>query len=590
MDATDTSTGIVIERNVMVPMRDGVRLAADVFRPAGEGRWPVLVTRMPYNKEMSFGDDLDRRVFLELNLDAQRVIRAGYVIVIQDTRGRYASEGEFEPFRDEKNDGSDTIAWATRQPWSNGVVGMYGVSYQGLTQWQAALDRPEALKAIAPAQSFMSWYPYQGGAFSLSVIGGWTATQGLPGDLQREVAQGKASAEELAEAMKLEVDLTTLLARVPLADVPAFANRVPYYHDWLAHPAYDDYWRGFEAGGSYERVEVPAFILAGWYDYFLIKDLESYKGMRERGGSDLARRRTRLAVGPWSHGNFWAYFPNRPEIMGLAGMDAIDLTEMQLRWFDHWLKGIDNGAETDKPVRIFVLGANMWRDEDDWPLPDTQYRPYYLHSGGHANRAAGDGLLSVEMESVDGQDSFNYDPHNPVPSLSPALMVSPEPQNLMDQRAAEDRGDVLCYTSSPLEKPLEVTGPVRMVLYASSSAVDTDFTGKLVDVYPDGRTDLLTEGILRVRYRNSISEPELMEPGKVYELNIDLGATANVFLPGHRIRLEVSSSNFPRFDRNTNTGGVIATEGESDFVTATNTIYHDSAYPSHVVLPSIERD
>jgi putative CocE/NonD family hydrolase len=590
MSDSQTATDIVVERNVMVPMRDGVKLATDVFRPVGEGRWPVLVTRMPYNKELLLPDDPERRVFMELDLDSQRVIRAGYVIVIQDTRGRFASEGVFVPFADERNDGADTIAWAAKQPWSSGQVGMYGISYQGITQWQAAADAPPALKAIAPGQSpGIGWYPYQGGAFWLSVIAGWTATQGVPGDLQRQVARGEATQGELEAVVRLEEDLSQVYEHLPLVDVPAFRDRAPYYVEWLSHPGLDDYWRRFGPEDTVESITVPAFVLAGWYDYFLTKDLASYKAMRERAGSELARKQTRLIVGPWSHGNFWAYYPNRRELMALAGQDAIDLTGMQLRWFDRWLKGVENGADGDKPVRIFVLGTNLWRDEDDWPLPATQYRPYYLHSGGRANGAGEDGTLSVEQPGEEPQDVYHYDPHDPVPSLSPAI-ISSEPTFFLDQRPVEDRVDVLCYASAPIERPLEVTGPVRMVLYASSSALDSDFTGKLVDVHPDGYAELLTDGILRARYSDSLSQPALMEARKVHELAIDLGATANVFLPGHRIRLEVSSSNFPRFDRNTNTGGVIATEGEADFVTAVNTIYHNRTYPSHIILPVIERD
>jgi uncharacterized protein len=279
--------------------------------------------------------------------------------------------------------------------------------------------------------------------------------------------------------------------------------------------------------------------------------------------------------------------------------------EMHLRWFDHWLKGIDNGVEREKPVRIFVMGADIWREEEDWPLPDTQYRRYYLHSQGHANSAAGDGLLLLEAPGEEVEDSYCYDPRHPVPTLggahfmqftseAQALLVDPQLPYVfnagpLDQRRLEERNDVLCYTTPPLAQPVEVTGPIELVLTVASSAPDTDFTGKLVDVYPDGRAEILTDGILRARYRESLTEPVLMKPEHIYELHIHLGATANVFKTGHCIRLEVSSSNFPRFERNTNTGGDIITEREEDLKSAINRVYHDQAHPSYLLLPIIER-
>jgi putative CocE/NonD family hydrolase len=280
-------------------------------------------------------------------------------------------------------------------------------------------------------------------------------------------------------------------------------------------------------------------------------------------------------------------FPERTYGLMASG-DAADLVGIQLRWYDHWLKGEDNGVEQDKPVKLFVMGLDEWREEDDWPLPDTQFRPYYLHSDGHANTAAGDGTLSTEAPAEEAEDAYLYDPRRPVPTVGGAILLSLGlDQGPRDQRSVEAREDVLCYNTPVLEKPVEVTGPIELVLSISSSARDTDFTGKLVDVYPDGRAEILTDGILRARYRESFSEPRLLQPGQIYELHLDLWATSNLFKAGHRIRLEVSSSNFPRFDRNTNTGGTIETE--TDFVQVVNRVYHDSAHPSYLVLPIIER-
>jgi putative CocE/NonD family hydrolase len=282
-------------------------------------------------------------------------------------------------------------------------------------------------------------------------------------------------------------------------------------------------------------------------------------------------------------------FPER-EYGIQADIAGIDATGEQLRWFDRWLKGENNGVEDEKPVKIFVMGLNQWREEEDWPLPDTQLRPYYLHSAGMANSAHGDGLLTPEAPGTEAEDVYLYDPRRPVPTVGGAHLMPGYNIGPRDQRGVEERDDVLCYTTPILEYPVEVTGPIELVLYVSSSARDTDFTGKLVDVYPDGRAEILTDGILRARYRDSLSAPTLMEPGQIYELHLDLWATSNLFKAGHRIRLEVSSSNFPRFDRNSNTGGTIATESANDFLAAVNRVYHSSAYPSHLLLPIIERN
>ena len=385
-------------------------------------------------------------------------------------------------------------------------------------------------------------------------------------------------------------DPSALMAHLPLVDQPLLREFAPWYLDWLNHPTYDDYWKRIAHSEYYEQLTVPALNMGGWYDLFLGGTLANYVGMKQRGGSVVARAHQRLVIGPWSHTNDMGMFSERS--YGLAASSAaIDLEGMQLRWHDHWLKGEENGVEQDKPVKIFVMGLDQWRDEEDWPLPDTQYRPYYLHSGGHANSATGNGTLSPDAPAEEPEDVYLYDPRHPVPTVGGAILIDLAPvEGPRDQRAVEAREDVLCYSTPVLEKPVEVTGPIALVLYISSSARDTDFTGKLVNVYPDGRAEILTDGILRARYRESFTEAKLLEPGQIYELRLDLWATSNLFKAGHRIRLEVSSSNFPRFDRNTNTGGVIERQTEKDLVQAVNRIYHDAAHPSHLILPIIERN
>lgn len=578
---------VIIEKNVMVEMRDGVRLATNVYRPVLAEPGPVLVTRLPYDKE--------QLVFLVLNLNIKRIFEAGYAIVIQDTRGRYASEGEFYPVTAEANDGADTIAWAARQPWSSGQVGMYGVSYQGITQWQAASAQPPALKAIAPTHAPTAIYPYRQGAFSLNTFLDWSLNQAFSGEMERRARQGRVSEAEMAELAEAKANFPELRKRLPLTDMPILQDIAPYYFDFLRDPAAQAARRTRLNREICQKVQVPALNVGGWYDYFLDDTLAAYQAMKEWGGSELARQNQQLIIGPWTHVDMPGMFRER-DYGPQGNMRGADLTGRQLRWFDHWLKGVENGVEQDpNKVLIFVMGADVWREETDWPLPDTQYRPYYLRSGGHANTLNGDGILSPDAPEAKDADSFTYDPLNPVPTLGGAVMIEEPPESFqfntgpLDQRQVEGRPDVLCYTTPPLERPVEVTGVVELVVYVSSSAPDTDFSGKLVDVYPDGRAEILTDGLLRARYRNSLTEPELMAAGQVYELRLSLGATSNLFKAGHRIRLDVSSSNFPKYDRNTNTGGDITKESASDLKTAFNTVYHDRALPSRLILPVIER-
>jgi putative CocE/NonD family hydrolase len=578
---------IVIEKNVMVPMRDGIELATDVYHPDTRDPLPALVQRLPYNKELW--------ALTNAALNVARAVQAGYVIVIQDTRGRFASGGNFNPLFHEAEDGADTIAWAAKQPWSSGKVGTIGGSYLGATQWLAATQSPEALQAMAPFVTVADYHEgwvYQGGAFELGFNLSWTLPFLALFELQRRVGAGKATWEDLSALIRAVDAIDELYWRLPLKDMPPLEGIAPYYFDWLAHPDYDEYWRRLAPKEYYERITIPALNMGGWYDLFLGGTLANYRGMKERGGSSLARSHQGLIVGPWAHGVVGGAFADH--LYGLmANADAFDLTGAQLRWFDHWLKGVENGVERQRPVHLFVMGENVWHEEDDWPLPGTTFTPYYLHSGGRANSASGNGTLSTEQQGDEPEDVYLYDPRHPVPTVGgatflPGLWVGAN-AGPRDQRAVEARHNVLCYTSAPLERPVEVTGPIELVLYASSSALDTDFTGKLVDVVPSGRAEILTEGILRARYRDSLSTPSLLDPGRVYELRLDLWATANVFSAGHCIRLEVSSSNFPRFDRNTNTGGSIATEDSGDLVQAVNRMYHDRIHPSHLLLPIIER-
>jgi uncharacterized protein len=569
---------ILIDKNVMVPMRDGVRLATDVYRLDGATPAPVLLARTPYDKEHA--------VVSSNTFDILRAVQAGYAVVIQDVRGRYASEGEFDPMIHETLDGVDTFAWAAAQPWSRGVVGTFGGSYLGATQWLPAREQPPALQAMAPSVTFSDMYEgsaYQGGAKVLHDLR-WVVEDIIPGEIRHRVARGGKPPEG-----GVLLDLDAVLADLPLADHPLIRDAAAFYLDRLAHPTADAYWHPMSPCAGYEQITAPALNISGWYDIFLWGTIQNYQGMRKLGGTEHARRNQRVIIGPWSHSNFTGSFPERE--FGAAGsLEALDLTGLQLRWFDRWLKEADNGVDQEPPVTLFVMGLDRWRTEEDWPLPDTQYRPYYLHSEGSANTLHGDGTLSVEPPGDEPPDVYLYNPLRPVPTVGgQVLFPGGNAIGPRDQRGVETRDDVLVYSSPVLDRPVEVTGPIELRLYTASSALDTDFTGKLVDVYPDGRAMILTEGILRARYRTSLTVPELLEPDAVYELRLDLWATANVFLPGHRIRLEISSSNFPRFDRNSNTGGEIASEAAGQYRPAINRIFHDAAHQSRLILPILER-
>ncbi|HEU4702944.1 MAG TPA: CocE/NonD family hydrolase, partial [Conexibacter sp.] len=546
-----SSRSILIEKDVMVPMRDGVALATDVYRPQDASSVPALLQRLPYDKELS--------ALCNGTVEVLQAVQAGYAVVVQDTRGRFGSEGRFDPFADEGADGADTIAWVARQPWCSGAVGMIGASYFGATQWRAAGEAGTALRAIAPtvaSDDFYEGWTYQGGAFQLGFALDWTLAHLALGDAVRRERAGEAAGADV-EALIEAVDARgAWYERTPLAELPLLNELAPYFGDWLAHPSYDERWSALAPKEHHARIAAPSLNIGGWYDIFVGGTLANYVGMKARGATDAARR-PKLVIGPWAHGNLSGIYSNH-DYGFRADYGATDPTDLHLRWFDRHLRGIENGIDDEPPVRIFVMGADEWRDEQDWPLPDTDYRPLYLHSGGRANTTAGDGSLTFTAPSDDEPaDAYAYDPRDPVRTIGGATFLPGHTISLnsgpLDQAPLAARVDVLSYATAPLEHDLEVTGPVSLVLYASSSARDTDFTGKLIDVHPDGSTRLLTDGILRARYRTSFSRPEPLEPGRVYELHVDLVATANVFRAGHRIRLDVSSSNFPRFDRNTNT-------------------------------------
>jgi putative CocE/NonD family hydrolase len=578
-----------VDKDVRVAMRDGTELATDVWRPSGVDAAPTLLVRLPYGKDMIglYAYGLAPNVF--------QLVEAGYVVVYQDCRGTFRSGGEFVPMLNEAADGADTLAWLLGQPWCDGNVGTYGASYLGFVQWAVASGSPGApgLKAIAPAVTTTDYYttPWysEGGALSLHAIHSWTTLMATA-DAQRAVAAGTGDRQALVDLVGMSMVPGPHLAALPVRERALLEKQWPWWAEILAHPSRDRFWQELSVADRFEEITVPALNIGGWFDIFVNSTARTFTELRQRGGSDAAREGQRLVIGPWDHLNATGVYPDR-QFGLLADAQLCDLTGQHEKFYDRWLRGQADALEGTAPVRIFVMGIDQWRDEQDWPLPDTTYVDYHLVSDGPANTAAGDGVLQTDAATEDRVATFLYDPLRPVPTLGGRVML-PTTANAagpVDQRPVETRDDVLCYTTPVLDEPLEVTGHIALRLFVSSSAVDTDFTGKLVDVFPDGRAIFLTDGIMRARYRSSLDDPELLTPGEVYELTLDLSVTSNVFLPGHRIRLEVSSSNFPRFDRNTNTGGVISEDGESDVQTAVNRVFHGPQHPSRLVLPIIRR-
>jgi uncharacterized protein len=576
---------VLIEKNVPMTARDGVILRADVYRPDGPGRFPVLLSRLPYDKNGR------RRPG-----DIDPFVERGYVVIMQDTRGRFASEGdEYYPLIWEAQDGYDAVEWAAQLPYADGQVGTMGQSYLGATQYLLAPTQPPHLKASFPASAssdfHQSWVYHSGGAFEL----GWQipyailmardtiARRGLTDKLLPELERALAPAAT-PWAPPLTADAYRRLPLMAWAELLQPVAR--YLTDYLQQPADGPPWWQIDLERRHDQIAVPMYHVTSWYDIFLHGGLANFAGLRRHAMTESARAAQKLLVGPWAH-----LFPyTSPTSTGTGDIDfgaaaLIDLHEIQLRWFDHWLKGLDTGILDEPPVKIFVMGENRWRDEHEWPLARTRYTPYYFHSGGRANRAAGDGVLSPRAPGDEPPDQFVYDPDDPVPTRGGNTLIIA--MGVQDQRPVEARADVLVYTSEVVTGPLEVTGPVTVTLHAATSTRDTDFTAKLVDVRPDGYAQNLADGIVRGRYRRSRESPTLLTPGEVERFTVDLWATSHVFLPGHRVRVEISSSNFPRFDRNLNTGEDQATGRRRE--TARQTVFHDQRYPSHIVLPVIPR-
>ena len=548
-----------IQIDVRVAMRDGVTLSTDIYRPPGSGPFPTLLVRTIYDNQDPSYMEWTRR-FLE----------AGYAVVMQDCRGRFDSDGAWEPYIHEAEDGYDTQQWLGSQPWCDGNIGTFGVSYPGFTQTQSAPLNSRYVKALVPIATRQDMYghTYEGGALSLHT----------------SLFQAMIAGRTVHRSGFALADWNELYRRLPLVAALDDIVDVPFYRQTIEHYTYDEFWKRHALRDKYDQVDTPAYFITGWYDALLDEVFAQYQAWKVKAGSEETRRHTRIMVGPWTH-----YAFSSSDLYGAIDYRSagdLDFVAEHIRWYDQRLRDIDTGIDEEPPLCIFVMGDNVWRSEDSWPLARTDYTKYYLDGARRANSLHGDGRLSTEPPTRPGQDRYVYDPENPVPTLGGPIMHR-EYAGPHDRRPVERRDDVLVYTSEPLERDLEVTGPVTLALYASSSAPDTDFAAALVDVYPDGRAIHICEGIRRARFRESFEEPTLIEPGGVYEYEINMWETSNVFKEGHRIRVEVTSSNFPRFDRNPNTGNRPGMDAE--LRVAEQTVHHGGEYPSHITLPVIPR-
>ena len=549
------------KRPLSVPMRDGVQLAADLYLPPGDGPFPVLLQLTPYDRS-------------RVQRQALPYAEHGYAIVAVNSRGIYGSGGVWSPYVNEADDGYDTQKWIAEQAWCNGNIGMFGTSYPGFTQLLPAPMRHPAVKALVPvaAQSdnYGSIWSTQG-LYHLALGLTW-------GTNQEAIANGR---------VRPAVNWMEVFTHVPLKTaLSSYGLISPFVEDTLAHGAYDDFWKRMSVREKYHEMDVPALHITGWYDDLVHETVYNFVQMRKHSRSEQARRGQRLLIGPWGHG-----IRPRAQYGDAEFGHAVELDSQQLhlRWFEHYLKDVQNGIDSEAPVRIFVMGENVWRAEQEWPLSRARPTRLYLRSGGSANTRFGDGTLVPDLPASEMPDRYRYDPMNPTPTYggSGCCGGGTTPHGPLDQRVNQSRQDVLVYTTEPLSDDTEVTGAIEFDLYFSTDVQDTDFFATISDVYPDGKAVLVAEGMLRARFRESIEEPSLLTPGDIYRVAITFWETSNLFRSGHRIRLHLTSSNFPRFARNLNSARPLGEGRASDIRIATQVIYHDSQRPSALVLPVI---
>lgn len=571
-----SSVSLLADHNAPAIMRDGTVLRADIYRPAQGGPFPVLLVRTPYGEPMI------------RSAPVLPAIDAGFAVVLQHCRGTGTSDGEFTPFENEADDGVDTIEWCARQRWCDGCVGMYGPSYLGMVQFAAAVQAPPALRCLLPVVTPADYYSglaYRQGAFQLGQLLGWFTLKSAQ-TLAYRAAAGENVSAEMPELLRHMTNMVAGYGYLPVRHVPAISRILPAWQQWLDHEEHDTFWTELSYASRRQRITTPALHVGGWFDLFLGGTLDNFQTLSRAAATEHARRNQAILIGPWTHADQTGT-AGELHFGLLASAQAIQLERLQLDFLRQLVT--DGTPEWDGPrVRLFVMGDNVWRDEDDWPLDRTQWTRWYLHAGG---------ALSPALPPSDGSAShFSYDPGDPVPTVGGPTLISGGPEGGVswtggprDQRTIEARPDVLSFTSEVLTDNLEVTGPLSVTLHAATSAADTDFTARLVDVWPDGRAMGIADGIVRTRYGDGTGRAKAITPGRIYEYTIDLIATSQVFRAGHRLRVDISSSNFPCFDRNPGNGGPAGTAVARDFVIAEQTICHDAGRPSYITLPIIPR-
>jgi putative CocE/NonD family hydrolase len=573
-----------VSKQVDVPatMRDGTVLRADVYRPQTRDAVPVILMRTQYGKsEAQAGSRYQAPDWFASQC---------YLVVVQDIRGQGASGGTFSEFTHDQNDGYDSVEWAAALPGSNGKVGMYGSSYVGATQWLAAVTAPPHLVTIVPANTASDYYDgwtYEGGEFRLAFVQPWAI-----GSIAKTAAMNRSDQPTVDELTAAADDPTRWLDFRPFKDLPPMQPNnpavAPWYFDWIRHSSRDDFWRQVSIRDRYPAVTVPVLNFEGWYDAFLAGGVENFAGMVARGGSDTARTNQRLVIGPWDHVD-WGRPDSEPApvLKAIGAVANSPINSLMLDWYDHFLKGKENGVAGKPRVDYFLMGANVWKTASGWPLPQTRPTTYYLAGLGGADRK---GLLVETPPNAEAPDVYTYDPRFPAPSLGGHSCCGAQsgPQGPYDQTPAEQRSDVLVYSSAPLSHDTEVTGPTTVELWAQSSAIDTDFTAKLTVVKPDGEVINLNNGILRTSFRDSLSKPATTPPNQPVAYRIQIWPTSYEYRAGDRIRLEISSSDYPQFAPNPNTGEPFGQSTAT--VPATQTILHDATHPSSITLPVIPSD